>query len=90
MQLPPLLEGEIVLTIRTRPSARKTTIKELLSDGSIKIDVAAPAQDNEANRELIRFIADSYGIPISCIEIIKGSSSRLKAVRCSQLLKANS
>lgn len=70
-----------IITVRVRPHAKRTAIKETMSDGSIKIDLAAPAEDGKANQELVRFLSEKYNVPVSSIEILSGQTSRKKTIR---------
>lgn len=68
------------LAIRVSPRARKTEIAEIMSDGTIKIRVAAPPVDGKANQALVAFLARILGVPSSNIEIIAGQTGRNKLV----------
>lgn len=76
-------EGMIDLSVRVRPSASQSVVKSIMSDGSLKIDVAAVPEEGEANHELRRMLAEAFGVSIDCIEILSGDSGRLKRVRVS-------
>ncbi len=46
----------------------------------IKIRIAAPPVDGEANQELLRFLKKQTGIPAARIRFLRGESSRSKDV----------
>ncbi len=71
------------LSVRVRPGAAKSQIRDTLEDGTLKIDLAAVAEDGEANAELIRFLAEEYGVDKTSVEIVSGWTSRKKVVRIS-------
>lgn len=73
--------GTLDLLIRVRPHAAKTQYVRTLADGSMKIDIAAPAEDNRGNIELVRFLADALDVAISNVTILSGKTARLKVVR---------
>lgn len=73
--------GIAVFSVRVRPGTSITRWKEPLADGTLKLDLAAQAEDGEANAELIRFLADEFGVPKMNIEIVSGVTSRMKKVR---------
>lgn len=73
--------GSIDLSVRVRPGAAKTEVKEIMSDGSIKIAVAAAPEDNAANEELVRFLARDFSVDRSGIEILSGMTARRKLIR---------
>ena len=50
-------------------------------DGQLKIQLAAPPVDGEANAELIRFVAKKFGIPARQVELVAGDASRRKRLR---------
>ena len=57
----------------------------MLHDGlhgeAVKVRLAAPAQDGKANRELCRFLAEAFGVPLGAVELLSGESSRHKRVK---------
>jgi uncharacterized protein (TIGR00251 family) len=68
------------LAIRITPRASRNEIVELLEDGTIKVRIAAPPSDNEANETLISFLAEVLGVPKSRLDIVAGASGRDKLV----------
>ena len=74
-------KGSVTFSIRVRPHAKNTAIKSVMSDGSMKIDLAAPAEDGKANQELLRFLSEEFDVPITHIELLSGQTSRKKVVR---------
>lgn len=76
-------DGKIDIVTRVRPHASVTIIKSILDDGSIKVDLAAPAEENKANIELVRFLAETFGVAVASVSILSGATSRVKLVRIS-------
>lgn len=74
-------KGSLDLVIRIRPQAARTQLQSVLEDQSLKIDIAAPAEDNRGNLALVRFLAEQFEIPQSNIKILSGKTSRMKLVR---------
>ncbi len=74
-------EGTVAFAVRVRPGARVTAWKDALEDGTLKIDVAATPEDGEANAELMRFLAESFGVARSLVVIVSGHTSRRKIIR---------
>jgi hypothetical protein len=62
------------------PRASRNEIVELLDDGTIKVRIAAPPSDNEANETLIDFLAEVLGVPQSRLDIVAGASGRDKLI----------
>jgi len=73
--------GVVRLTVRAIPNAPETKILEVMDDLSIRIAIKAPAERGKANEELIKFLVRQFGVAKSGIEILSGSSSRIKVVR---------
>ncbi len=77
-----LHDGKVgsAIAVRVTPRASRNGIAEILADGTIKVHVAAPPVDGEANEELIRYLADVLNIPKSRLEIVAGQSGRDKLI----------
>jgi uncharacterized protein len=71
------------IRIKVIPGAPKTEIKGTMADGTLKIAVAAAPEKGKANAELIKFLAEEFGIPKDNIKIISGISERNKLVKVS-------
>lgn len=68
------------LAIRVTPRASRNEIVDLLDDGTIKVRIAAPPVDGEANETLIEFLAEILGVPKSRLDIVAGVSGRDKLI----------
>ena len=68
------------LAVRVTPRASRNEIVEMLDDGTIKVRLAAPPVDNEANLALIEFLADILGVPKSRLDIVAGVTGRDKLI----------
>lgn len=68
------------LAVRVTPRATRNEIVELLEDGTIKVRIAAPPSDEEANETLIDFLAEVLGVPKSRLDIVAGASGRDKLI----------
>ena len=73
---------ETLIKVYLQPKSSKNEVAGPYRDG-IKVKVTAPPVEGKANEALIRFLAKEYGIPPSCIEIIKGLHSREKTLKIS-------
>ena len=67
------------LHVKVIPGAKKNLIKE--ENGMFKIYLHAPAVEGKANRALVAFLAEHFGVRKSQITIIKGLKSRIKTIR---------
>ena len=74
------MSGEVVLDLHVQPGAKRTEAAGRHGD-RVKIRLAAPPVDGAANDELVRFVAEAFGVPKRNIEILSGATSRQKRVR---------
>ena len=68
------------LAVRVTPRASRNEIVELLDDGTIKVRIAAPPSDNEANETLIDFLSEILDVPKSRLDIVAGVAGRDKLI----------
>ena len=68
------------LAVRVTPRASRNEVVELLDDGTIKIRIASPPSDNEANEALIQFLSEILGVPRSRLDIVAGLTGRDKLI----------
>jgi uncharacterized protein (TIGR00251 family) len=67
------------ITVRAQPRASRTEVAGAHGD-AVRIRVAAPPVDGEANRELTKFIAKRVGVAASTVHVVSGDSGRNKIV----------
>lgn len=77
-------EKEIYLRIKARPSAGQTQFKEVLDDGTIKMDISKPPEKGKANEELLKFLAQEFQISRKNVRIINGAGSKVKLIKISK------
>lgn len=70
-------DGTIQVAVYAQPKAHKTQVVGL-HDGMLKIRVAAPALEDKANQELIRFLAAAFKVGRRDIVLLSGDHSRHK------------
>lgn len=75
----------MILTVHTKPGARENRIEAVLDETTVKIAVCEPAKEGKANQELIAFLAKTLQVPKSTIEIIRGTTTRIKHVNIAQI-----
>lgn len=83
--MPPYLKAvpggiELELTVQPRASRSRLAGEH---DGRLKVQIAAPPVDGEANAEVIAFFAELCALPRRQIELVSGDSGRKKRVRIS-------
>jgi uncharacterized protein (TIGR00251 family) len=72
--------GAVVLEVLVQPRASRTrAVGE--HDGRLKIQLAAPPVDGEANRALVEFLAEALGVRRGDVAIERGEAGRRKTVR---------
>jgi uncharacterized protein (TIGR00251 family) len=74
------VSGGIELRLQIQPRASRTELAGVHGD-ALKIRLAAPPVDGEANDELVRFLAKLLGVPKRAVTIVAGATSRRKRVR---------
>lgn len=65
--------------IKVIPSARRNLLKK--EEGFYKVYLSAAPVEGKANKALIEFLSEYFGVAKSRIEIIKGLKSRHKTIR---------
>ena len=73
----------VMIKLHIQPQASRTEISGEYGDGKavrLKIRIAAPPVDGEANQELIRFLKKLTNVPRARIRILRGETSKSKDV----------
>ncbi len=73
------------LALKVTPGAKKNEIlgweENYPQVGRVlKVKIAAPPVEGKANKEITRYLAKCLGLPASAVEILHGSSGRIKLV----------
>ncbi|MGB7266564.1 MAG: DUF167 domain-containing protein [Terracidiphilus sp.] len=71
----------VTLAVRAQPGAKRTAITGTFGEGAaaqLKIAVHAPPLDGRANAALAEFLAETFALPKSGVELIRGEASRSK------------
>jgi uncharacterized protein len=72
--------GAVVLNVLVQPRASRTRPAGE-HGGRLKIQLAAPPVDGEANRALVEFLADTLGVRKGDVSIERGETGRRKTIR---------
>jgi hypothetical protein len=81
--MPPWLRaagGGVILEVLVQPRASRTRVAGE-HDGRLKIQLAAPPVDGEANAALVAFLAAALGVRKADVAIERGDTGRRKTVR---------
>ncbi|MBI4815730.1 MAG: DUF167 domain-containing protein [Deltaproteobacteria bacterium] len=73
-------DGAIILEVAVVPRASRSRIVGQ-HDGRLKIQLDAPPVDGAANEALVELVADRLELKRSHVSIIRGQTSRKKALR---------
>ena len=73
------------LALKVTPGAKKNEILGWEDDYPqvgrvLKVKIAAPPVEGKANKEIVLFLAKALGIPKSSVEVVHGTSGRIKLV----------
>lgn len=70
---------EVLLRIMAKPKAKKTGLVAITENG-LHISIHASPHEGEANKELIRFLAELFHVPKSQVILQRGDKSKMKQV----------
>jgi uncharacterized protein (TIGR00251 family) len=68
------------LAVRVTPRASRNEIVGALHDGTIKIRITAPPDEQQSNAGLVDFLSEILGIGKSRIEVVAGATGRDKLI----------
>jgi hypothetical protein len=71
--------GGVRIPVRAVPRASKSELAGE-HDGALRVRLAAPPVEGEANAELVRFLAKRLGVPRSSVRVVSGETGRNKVV----------
>lgn len=72
--------GGVELSVLVQPRASRSRIVGPHGD-ALKIQLAAPPVEGQANAALVELVAKQLGVPRRQVEVVSGESSRRKRVR---------
>jgi uncharacterized protein (TIGR00251 family) len=72
--------GGVTLELLIQPRASRTRVVGE-HDGRLKVQLAAPPVDGEANAALVEFLAGALGVRKAEVAIARGETGRRKTVR---------
>lgn len=79
-------QGALILNCYLQPKASKTGFAGP-HQGYLKIRVTAPPVEGKANTHLLKFIAKTFAVRTSQVELLSGKTSRYKKVRINSPVK---
>ncbi|HSN90175.1 MAG TPA: DUF167 family protein [Anaeromyxobacteraceae bacterium] len=72
--------GGVVLELLVAPRASRTRVAGEQGD-RLKVQLAAPPVDGEANATLVAFLAEALGVRRDAVALVRGPRGRRKTVR---------
>ncbi|MBQ8516519.1 MAG: DUF167 domain-containing protein [Akkermansia sp.] len=74
------------IALKVTPGARKNEILGWEDDYPqigrvLRVKIAAPPVEGKANKEITAFMAKTLGIPKSAVELLHGSTGRIKLIQ---------
>lgn len=69
----------MIIRVRVIPNATENDVIGRIGS-TVRLKVAAPDIDGEANRELCRFLADFFEVRSRMVKIVRGEKGREKTV----------
>ena len=67
--------------VTVKPGSRSGDRIDVAADGSLVVHLRAKPVDGAANAELVRFLAEAFGVPRRDVTLESGETSRRKRVR---------
>ncbi len=75
-------ESRLVVPVRVQPRGSRSEIQGV-KDGRLRIKTTAPPADGRANKDVIRQLANEFGVPPSRVALKSGVSQRNKTFEIS-------
>ena len=72
-------DNGVLVNIKAVPNSSKNELCGVL-DGALKVKIKAPAVENKANVELVKYFSKLLKIPKSAIELASGNTSKIKSL----------
>jgi uncharacterized protein (TIGR00251 family) len=69
--------GSVRIEVHAKPRARKTRVVGVHGD-ALSVAIAAPPLDGAANDEVVRVLAELFGVARGHVTLIRGATARMK------------
>jgi len=77
----------VILTIKVVPNSSRNKIA--FHSGEIKLNITAPAIENRANQEIIKYLSKLLKVKKSSFEIVSGDKSKQKQILIMDAIEEN-
>ena len=74
---------DLLLSVRVQPRASRNEVLGL-SNAQLRVKTTATPSDGKANKAVSALLAKEFGVSRSCVELLRGHSSRDKLFRISK------
>ena len=74
------VQGGVEISVKVQPRASRSKVVGELG-AELKVQLAAPPVDGEANEELVALFAKLFRVPRRQVELVSGATSRSKRLR---------
>ena len=71
----------MTIRVKVTPRATKSEVVGKMTDGTLKVRIAAPPEKGKANAELCDLLARHFGVASSAVSVVSGQSSSRKLVK---------
>jgi uncharacterized protein (TIGR00251 family) len=71
----------MTVRVKVTPRSARSEVVGTMTDGTLKVRIAAAPERGRANDELIGVLAEHFGVERSAISIISGHGASLKLIR---------
>lgn len=75
----------MLLVIKAKPNSRENRL--FYENNQLVCKIASPPADGEANKCLIKYLSELFDVPKSQINLIKGTTSKIKTIEISDIYK---
>lgn len=76
-------DNGVIIQVLAQPKASRSEVVGPHGEPPrLKIRIAAPPVDGEANEELLRFLKKKLGVPSTQLILIRGQTSKMKDILC--------
>jgi uncharacterized protein len=71
----------VLFDVTVVPRAGRAGV-EKTGDRAYRVRVTSPPEGGRANRDVLRLLAELWGVPPSSLSVVRGETSRRKTVAC--------
>jgi len=73
------VEGGVVVAFKVVTRAPRDRLGDPLGD-HLKLHITAPPVDNKANKQIVKFLAQTFGVAQNAVRIVQGEKNNRKRI----------